>query len=121
MSWVGSKYFDDLQPNDKKAYKEKLTLANGAILQDPFTISEKDWLQDEKLLPNIKFEDIYKYLMETPGLISQENVKAQKSLESYNFFISGHVQDIFIFEECKSSNFCYLQSQVNLCIILNKL
>lgn len=51
------------------------------------------------LLPDVAYPDIYDYLIETPKVnLPGTNLKhkAYKSLESYNFFVSGYVQDVYI-------------------------
>ena len=88
-----SDYCKELSANDKKLYAEKLTLANGKTLPDPFTIF--DWWDDMTLLPDISHVDLFRYLVDTPSQFTMESLKAYKSLEAYNF-LSGHVQDVLL-------------------------
>ena len=88
-----SSYFESLTNTDKADYNRKLTLSTGELLSDPFTI--RNWKCDESLLPDISWPDIYNYLIEHPSVFSKESLKAYKSLEGYNFFISGHVQEVY--------------------------
>ena len=85
-----SEYFKALTEENRTDYIKKLTLATGESLPDPFTL--QNWQTDVKLLPDITWGDIYVYLIEYPSLFSKESLKAYKSLEGYNFFVSGHVK-----------------------------
>ena len=106
-----SNYFNSLSSNDQEGYVAKLTLSNGEILPDPFNL-DQGWDDDVKLLPDISWPDIYNYLINSPSSFSKENLKAYKSLEAYNFFICGHVQDVFYHDISQTSYFCFLKSQV---------
>ena len=37
---------------------------------------------------------MYNYLVNTPGPFTQETLKAFKSLDGYNYFVSGHVREL---------------------------
>ena len=54
----------------------------------------KNWKDNVKLLPDVKWADIYSYLINTPSSYKIENLKAYKSLEASNFFVSCHVHDV---------------------------
>ena len=54
----------------------------------------KNWKDNVKLLPDVKWADIYSYLINTPSSYKIENLKAYKSLEASNFFVSYHVHDV---------------------------
>ena len=92
-----SNYFKELEKDDQIQYSKKLTLANGTLLSDPYFISN-GWESNVLKLPNITWIDISNYLIETPSEFSKDKLRAYKSLEAYNFFLSGHVQDVFIFD-----------------------
>ena len=106
-----SEYFDSLSKEDKKGYLIKLTLSIGEQLPDPF-ILHSDWSDDVSLLPDITYPDIYHYLIEYPSQFSRESLKAYKSLESYNFFISGHVQNVYYHKVEKKSKLCFIKMEV---------
>ena len=90
--WVGSNYFKSLGKADKAAYKAKLTLSNGETLPNPYAL--ENLVSDVSLFPEVTYPDIYTYLVETPNGFTKESMKAYKSLQAYNFFQCGHVQDI---------------------------
>lgn len=111
-TWQASKYLSALENIDKQKYKGKLTLKNGTILPDPYALVDSSWKDDMKLLPNIQWGDLYMYLINTPSEYTHESFKAFKSMEAYNFFVCGHVQDVFIHNVTENSEFCFLKSKV---------
>ena len=64
-------YFENLNENDKLAYRKTLTLESGEALPDPYSL-RSDWIEDVDALPSI----------DTKG-----KLKAYKSLESYEYFV----------------------------------
>eukprot|EP00795_Rhopilema_esculentum_P010137 gene10137-18802_t len=105
-----SEYFNKLAEKDKADYVRKLTLTNGERLPDPFTL--ETWQDNIMLLPDITWADIYNYLIYYPSCFSRESLKAYKSLEGYNFFVSGHVHNIFYHEVEEKNKFCFFKSEV---------
>ena len=106
-----SEYFEFLSEEDKKDYLAKLTLSTGEQLPDPF-ILHSNWPDHVSSLPDITYPDIYHFLIEYQSQFSKESLKAYKSLESYNFFVSGHVQNVYCHEVEKKSNFCFIKTEV---------
>ena len=106
-----SEYFEFLSEEDKKGYLAKLTLSTGEQLPDPF-ILHSNWPDDVSLLPDITYPDIYHFLIEYPSQFSKESLKAYKSLESYNFFVCGHVQNVYCHEVEKKSKYCFIKTEV---------
>ena len=104
-------YSSNLNSNDRKKYEEKLITADGTILPDLYTLVES-WKDNAKLLPHITWADIYNYLINTPSLYTNENLKAYKFLEAYNFFASGHVHDVAYHGINKLSEFCFIKTKV---------
>ena len=85
-------YSSSLNSDNRKIYEEKLITADSTVLPDLYALVE-NWKDNVKLLPDITWVDIYNYLLYTPSLYTNENLKAYKFLEAYNFFVSGHVHD----------------------------
>ena len=48
-------------------------------------MSDKNWKDDVSLWP--EFEQIYSYLIDTPGEYIKKMLKANKSLEAFNYYI----------------------------------
>ena len=115
-NWKESKYYTNLEESDKSNYKFKLTLATGDILPDPYSLSDSSWKDDISLLPDVQWGDIYTYLINTPSEYTNENLKAYKSLEAYNFFVCGHVQDVYLHVLEENQQFVYIKTQVILVI-----
>ena len=104
-------YPSSLNSDDRKKYEQKLVTADGTVLPDPYTLVE-NWKDNMKLLPDITWADIYNYLINTPSLYTNENLKAYKSLEAYNFFVSGHVHDVAYHGINDLSEFCFIKTKV---------
>ena len=109
-----SDYFGSLTKDDAERYLQKLTLESGEKLPDPFTLS--GWEEDIKKLPEITWRDVTEYLINTPSVYTKESMKAYKSLEAFDYFVCGHVQECLYHEINKDSNFCFIKSQVSLWI-----
>lgn len=106
-----SDYFKGLEKEDQTSYIKKLTLNSGFLLPDPCNIKQSDWRSEESLLPDISFPDISFYLIETPSEYTRDKIRAYKSLEAYNFFVSGHVQDLSIYY-VRDTKFLFIKSEV---------
>ena len=70
-----------LSNDDKTRYSKKLDIIfkdSDAI--EPFELSDKNWKDDVSLWPPLEFEQIYSYLIDTPGEYTKETLKANKNL-----------------------------------------
>ena len=65
-------------------------------LEDPYALSEEAWSDDFTKSPNVELGDIYNYLIDSKGRYTKESLKAYKSVEAYNYYISGHVRTVFL-------------------------
>ena len=96
-SLVYSKYFSELKEEAvKKRYVEKLKVAE--CLKDPYCYLESrsnisdavEWNR----WPDVTYADIYNYLVLTVSFYTQDQLKAYKSLDGYNFFTNGWVNSV---------------------------
>ena len=51
---------------------------------DPYKLPDDQWVDDLSRWPPVDYPDLYTYLIETPGELTKEKLKAFKSLEAYN-------------------------------------
>ena len=102
-SWQSSENFNELRKEGEIRYKEKLDLSDGTTITDPYGISN-NWKNDVSLLPDISWADIYNYLINMPS--------PYKSLDTFNFFVCNHVQDVFYHSISKESKFCCVKTKV---------
>ena len=110
-SRMTSEYVDCLDPAERKQYLSKLTLTSGEQLPDPLAL-HGDWSDDISNLPDLSGRDVTEYLLDTPSVFTKELTKAYKSLEAYNYFTCGHVQDCFHHKTSNESEFSYIKSEV---------
>ncbi|XP_043204917.1 uncharacterized protein LOC122372108 [Amphibalanus amphitrite] len=76
---------------DSSRYKAKLCLGE-KVFPDPYKIDEAYWISDSfEKLPLVLFPDIFAYLVSTSGTFTSDNLKAFKSLDAWNVFLSSHV------------------------------
>ena len=86
-----SDYKDTLDPVCRSRYIEKMKLSCNV---DPYHVESSVWCKNVKFWPDIAYPDIVNYLINAQTPYSLEDLKSYKSLESYNYFISGWVSDI---------------------------
>lgn len=79
---------------DAERYNQKL-IVDGVRLPDPYyQVPAEEWKSDLSFLPNVTFPDIYVYFVLRSGLYKNEEMKVYKSLDAYNYFLSGFVQEL---------------------------
>lgn len=101
-------YFDTLDPEAKKRYKEKLGILG--LDSCPYLIPEDAWQDKVTSWPPVDWPSIYGYLIDTPGTFTRESLKSYKSLEAYSFFESGWVDTCWM--HTTSSGLVVLKSKV---------
>ena len=69
-------------------------LESGETLPNPQSL-RNDWIEYVNALPEVSWEDMTHYLIETPSIYTKENLKAYKSLDAYDYFVCGHVQKCY--------------------------
>ena len=105
-----SEYQSMLDYEAKKRYKEKLTLKSKRI-PDPYTMPQEEWVDNVTKWPTVLYGDVYNYLIESKGQYTQQLLRAFKSLEAFNYFLSGHVRTVFCHKP--TSHHCILMAEVN--------
>ncbi|XP_070547277.1 uncharacterized protein [Ptychodera flava] len=87
-----SQYFASLDGVSKTRYMQKIELCD---FIDPYTLQNKQLSPDPKRFPEVQYPDIVNYLVLQTSFCTGEQVKNWKSMDAYNFFISGWVQPLF--------------------------
>ena len=104
---------------DRQKYQEKL-VPDGINLPDPCGVPEEYWKAELSQLPQVTFPDIYVYLINSEGIYTSDNLKAYKSLTSWDLFKSGHVgalkvfKSICVLQVCKDRSSSKSESQCNI-------
>ena len=105
----GKDYLSTLDDNSRDLYMKKPQLADNSQLPNPYDLL--GWKNEVSLLPDISWPDIYNYLTSHPsGAFTNESLKAYKSLDAYNYFVSGHVQEVYYHVIEKDCKFCFIKS-----------
>jgi len=84
----------------KKLYKEKLSL-EGERIPDPYALPDEGWTDDDTKWLTVLYGGVYNYLIESKGRYTQQSLRAFKSLEAFNYFISGHVRAVLFREQAR--------------------
>ena len=87
---IFSEYYEQLEGPEKKRYKEKVYLCGF----DPYTLKRSDFEDNVALFPGIEYPDIVNYLVVQTSWLTHQQMKAYKSLNAYNFFVSGWVNGV---------------------------
>lgn len=76
---------------------------------DPYLLWQSGGSLDWYQWPDVEDADIYNFIIESPSLYTGESLKAYKSLDAYNFFVSGWVDSVYV-AEIQSCKHTYLVS-----------
>ena len=74
-------------------------------MTDPYLNWQSEASIDWQLWPDIEYPDIFNYLIESPSVYTCESLKAYRSLDAYNYFVSGWVESVCVVEirSCKDT------------------
>ena len=86
-------YRDSLSAKNRQMYAKKLKIIAGI---DPYSVSANFFSQSMTEWLEIEFPDIVNYLLFSTSKFTKEQVKAYKSLQSYQYFVAGWVRSIFV-------------------------
>lgn len=86
-----SPYCMNLEPVSRNRYKE---LVNRYVGRDPFLMKMSEFSVELEDLPTVEAVDITNYLVLQTSYYTRQQMKAYKSLEAYNFFVSGWVHNL---------------------------
>ena len=105
------KHHDSLGASEKINYNEKLKFTAGI---DPYSVSSDFYSESMEKWPEVEFPHIINYLIFTTSEYMNEQLKAYKSLEAYQYFVAGWVQSIHVGKATDKT--VILIGKVNLCI-----
>ena len=83
-----SAYFAGLDGITRERYFQKVAKYAG---RDPYLLKKTEFSKDLKDLPAIEAVDITNYLVLQTSFYTNQQMKAYKSMDAYNYFISGWV------------------------------
>ena len=86
-------YRDSLSAENRQMYDDKLKFTAGI---DPYAVSDNFYSQSMDEWPEVEFPDIVNYLLFSTSKFTNEQLKAYKSLQSYQYFVAGWVRSIFV-------------------------
>ncbi|XP_051999340.1 uncharacterized protein LOC127655511 [Xyrauchen texanus] len=86
-----SPYCTNFEPVSRNRYKE---LVNAYVGRDPFLMKMSEFSVELEDLPTVEAVDITNYLVLQTSYYTRQQMKAYKSLEAYNFFVSGWVHNL---------------------------
>ena len=86
-----SEYYAGLTGPAKTRYREKVLTCGF----DPYMLKKSECSEDLADYPSVEYPDIVNYLVLQTSWITGQQMKAYKSMDAYNFFVSGWVNTIF--------------------------
>ncbi|CAL8302787.1 unnamed protein product [Arctogadus glacialis] len=86
-----SPYCRDLEPVSRIRYKQ---LVSKYVGSDPYLMKMSEFSGEYKDLPTIEAVDITNYLVLQTSYYTKQQMKAYKSMDAYNFFVSGWVHKL---------------------------
>jgi len=92
MSFLLSSYVENLTPEAKARYQEKIDLIGGV---DPFlgNVTAGELFDG---YPPVEDCDLVSYLVLRTSFITMSQYKARKGLDAYNQFVSGWIKEVKI-------------------------
>ena len=99
-----SEYYKSLDSTAKGRYLDKLQLVGLDESGDPYAARNAEkFVDDMSLWPPVEYGHIFCYFVDRPGVYTKEQLLQWKSLEAYNYFISGHVRTVQVWAVSGSS------------------
>ena len=86
-----SPYCTNLDHVARERYKQLIMKYIG---RDPYLMKTSEFSTEPQDLPTIEAVDITNYLVLQTSYYTKQQMKAYKSLEAYNFFVSGWVHNL---------------------------
>ena len=107
-----SDYLQSLDSTAKDRYIRKLQVLGLTEEDDPYAARNGGkFTEDMTLWPPVEYGHIFCYFVERPGVYTQQQLMQWKSLDAYNYFVSGHVREVKLW--AISSSNCILKALVN--------
>ena len=106
-----SKYVDSLDGVAKSRYLEKLRVIGLAATDDPY--ASGNFQNAMQLWPPVEFGHIFCYFIQRPGIYTRQEMLQWKQLEAYNYFKSGFVRTVEVWDLRNNSQCVILKSLVN--------
>ena len=86
-----SAYHKSLSGDRKKSYEEKLRDVN---ITDPYAMRKTAFDVKPERWPKVTFADTYFYLVNSTSKFTHSQMKAYKSLDAYQFVVTGQTYDV---------------------------
>ena len=86
-----SVFYKSLSGDRKKDYEDKLRVVN---ITDPYAMRKSTFDVVPERWPKVTFADIYFYLVNSTSIYTHSQIKAYKSLDAYQFVVTGQTYDV---------------------------
>ena len=91
MEMEDTEYVKHLDEPARSRYREKIAAHIG---YDPYELKKSDFSRDLADLPSVEAMDITNFLVLQTSYYTANQMKAYKSLEAFNYFVCGWVNDL---------------------------
>ena len=99
-------YSKCLAADVRKRYIEKISKID---FIDPYLLKPTDLNYDSNVLPQVSYPDIVNYLLFAPSPMTGEQLKCYKSMDAYNYYLSGFVKKLVLNSSRVIDVLCWLQ------------
>ena len=103
---VRSAYFKGLDMKFQHWYVGKI---------DPYLLKKKDFSYSLEALPSIEFPDVCNYILLETSFYTNKQMKAYKSLEAFNYFVCGWVEELGVIRLGNDNRLIYAIVSVDQC------
>ena len=77
---------------NNKIVNDRYLMKCSEIGFDPYKLAKEDF--DDEMMPPTSYPDIVNYFLYKKSFYTEDNMNCYKSLEAYNFFVSGWIKEI---------------------------
>ena len=107
-------YFSSLNAIGQHRYMDKLRLLDLSLADDPYNVANSiSFVKDMSHWPPLEYGHIFCYFVDRPGVYTRQQMLQWKQLDAYNYFTSGFVRTVEMWDLRNTSECVILKALVN--------
>ena len=92
-----SDFFKQLDVRGKRRYHKKLQILG--LCSNLYAITSENWESDPDSWPNVKFPNIFTYIIDSSSPHTKDSLKAYKSTSAWAYFTAWYVTNVDLVSE----------------------